>query len=118
MASGEQPGERDLCRSRFLLLRESVNHGDQSLISFAVFRRKSRHMVAEIILLELRVFADFSREKASAERAEGNESDSEFLEGWDDFSFGLSPPKRIFILQGRDRLDSVRTANSVQPCFR
>src|SRR5262249_17351307 len=114
----EQPGECNLCRSRSLLLREPANHVDQSLICFAVLRCKAGHVVEEIILLELRVFADFSGEKASAERAEGNESDSEFLESWKDFSFGLSPPKRIFILQGRDRLDSVRTANSVQPCFR
>ena len=74
----KQPGERDLSRCHFLLLRESAKQINQRLIRFTVLRRKARDYVAEVIFVELRVFADLAGEEALAQRAERNEPDAEF----------------------------------------
>ena len=64
----------------FFCLRESAEHIDQSLIGFAILWREARNDVAEVILVELRIFVDRTGKEAFAERAKGNESDAEFLE--------------------------------------
>src|SRR6202049_2858015 len=101
----QQPGKRDLSRRRLFLLRELANQINQPLIRFTVLRRKARHNVAEVSLVELRVFADFAGEETLAQRAEWNEPDAEFLECRYDFGLRFSPPKRVFALQRRDGLD-------------
>ena len=76
----KQPGKRDLCGRRLLLLRKlakQINHG---LIRFPVLRRKARDDVPEIVLIELRIFVDLAREEALAKRAEWHKSDPQFLE--------------------------------------
>src|SRR5260370_41470325 len=103
-----EPGVSDPSRSRFLQVRESSNQINQRLIRFPVLRRKARNDVAEVVLVELRVFADLAGKEAFTKRTEGNEPDPEFLEGWDHFRFRLSPPKRIFALNRHDRLNGMR----------
>ncbi len=76
----KQPGKRDLRRCRLLLLRKLANQIHHRLIRFPVFRRKRGNDVAEIALVELRIFADLSGKKAFTQRAEGNEPDPEFLQ--------------------------------------
>src|ERR1700680_3623752 len=89
----QQPGKRDLSRRRLCLLRELANQINQPLIHFTVLRRKARNYVAEVSLVKLRVFADLAGEETLAQRAERNESDSEFLECRYDFGFRFSPPQ-------------------------
>jgi len=54
---------------------------DQSLIRFSSLRRKARDDVAEVGIVERRVFVDLSREEALPQGAKWNEADSELLEG-------------------------------------
>src|SRR5664279_2748417 len=103
----KQPGKRDLSRRRLFLLRELANQINQRLIRFTVLRRKARNNVAEVSFVELRVFADLASKEALAQRAEWNEPDAELLECRYNFSFRLSPPKRIFALECRHRLNGV-----------
>jgi len=83
-------------------LRKFGKQIDQGLIGFASFGREARDDVAEIVFIELGIFCDLAGEEAFAERAEGNEADAEFLEGGDDFSFGLSPPQGVLALERGD----------------
>src|SRR5271165_4956200 len=85
----QQPGQRDLGRRHLLLFCELANQVHYSLIRLPVFRSKSRNYVAEVRLVELRVFADFAGEETLAQRAEWNEADTEFLERRHHFSFRL-----------------------------
>ena len=62
---GEQPGERDLSRCRFLPFRDRCQQIDQRLIRFPSLRRKARDDVAEIGAVERRVLVDLAREEAS-----------------------------------------------------
>src|SRR5258708_1539096 len=114
----KQPGERDPRRCRLLLLRESANQIDPRLIRFPVLWRKARDDVAEVVLVELRVFADLSGKEAFTKRTEGNEPDPEFLECWYHFRFRLSPPKGIFALKRHDRLNRMRATDGPHPAFR
>src|SRR5947207_9455613 len=97
----EQPGKRDLGRRGLFLLRELANQINQRLVRFPVLRRKARNNVAEVGLVELRIFADLAGEKALSQRTKRNETDSEFLECRYHLGFRLSPPKRIFALECR-----------------
>ena len=89
----------------------------ESLICFAVFRRKARDDVAEIVFVEGRIFADCSGEEAFAKRAEWNEPDSEFLQRGDYFRFRLSPPQGVFALERGDGLNRVGTTDGFHACF-
>src|SRR5207249_2702837 len=83
-----------------------------------VLWRKARDDVAEVGLVELRIFADLAGEEAFTKRTERNEPDAEFLECRYYFRFRLSPPKRIFALKCRDRLNGVCTTDGLHACFR
>ena len=95
-----------------------ANQVHQRLIRFAVLRREARHDVAEIGLVELRIFVDLPGKKAFAERTKGNEADPEFLECWDHLRFRFSPPKRVLALERSDGLNFVRAANRLHSGFR
>src|SRR5437870_9576534 len=101
----QKPGECDLSRCRFLLLREPADQVDQNLIRLPVLRRKARDNVAEIALVKLCIFTNLAREKTFTKRTEWNKPDAEFLKCWDHLRFRFSPPQRIFALQCRDWLD-------------
>src|SRR5205085_10654721 len=74
--------------------------------------------VAKIVCIELRVFADLSREKAFSKGTEWNEPDAQFLKGWDHLRFRLSPPKRILALECRHRLNCMCAADGLHCRFR
>src|SRR5579863_947113 len=95
----KQPGECDLSRCRFLLLRKFTKHIHHRLIRFPVLFRKTWHDVSEIAFVELGVLVDLSSQEAFAERAEWNEPDTEFLQRRYNLLFRLSPPQRIFTLE-------------------
>src|SRR5882724_13045781 len=101
----KQPCKRDLRRCRFLLLRKSANQIHYRLVRFPVLWRKARDDVAEIILVELRIFADLSGKEAFTKRTEGNEPDSEFLQCRDHLRFRISEPQRVFALECSHRLN-------------
>ena len=105
-------------RSHFFLPREFGNQINQRLIRFAILWRKARDDVAEIAFVELRIFADVTGEEALSQRAKWNEPDPEFLECWYDLRLRLSPPKRIFALECRDRLNGVCATDRLHACFR
>ncbi len=99
-------------------MREFAKLIHQSLIRFPVFRREPRDYVAEVGFVELRIFADLTREETLAQRAEWDESDAEFFECRYDFGLGFSPPQRVFALQGGDGLNFVGATDGLNSCFR
>src|SRR2546423_13985397 len=89
----QQPGESNLRRRSFLLLCEPTDQIYQRLIRFPVLFRKARDDVAEVVLVELCVFADRSGEKALPQRAERHEADAKLFKCRDDLVFWLSKPQ-------------------------
>ena len=90
---------------------------DQGLIRLESLRREARQGAAEVGAVERRVFVDLAREEALAQRAVRHEADAEFLKGRYHLRFGRPPPQRVFALEGGDRLDGVRAADRLHPCF-
>src|SRR6266550_1501397 len=76
----EQPGQSDLRRCYHLLCGELSNHIHQGLIRLPVFLVEARDLVAEILTVELGVLIDCPRQETLAQRAERDESNSEFLQ--------------------------------------
>ncbi len=107
----QNPGECDLRGCRLLLFCNFANQIHYSLVGFAVLRREARHDVAEIGLIELRLFGDLARKKTFSQETEWNESDAKFLKRRQYFNFRLSPPQRVFALERSHRLDGVRAAD-------
>jgi hypothetical protein len=69
------------------------------------------------VFLALTADAAKSRVEALAERAEGDEADAELLERRQDLLLGLSPPQRIFALEGSDRLNGMGAPDRLHACF-
>ncbi len=76
----EQPGERDLRGSRFLLLRDAAEQVNQRLVRLESLGRKARKSAAEVGAVEFRALFDRSRQESLAQRAIRHETDPEFLE--------------------------------------
>src|SRR5437867_248031 len=114
----KQPSERDLRRCRLLPFSDSVKQINQRLIRFPSLQGEARDEVAEIGAIELRILGDLAGEEALAKRAKWNESDPEFLEGWQRFLFRAPPPQRVFALNCGDRLDSVGAPDRLHSWFR
>jgi hypothetical protein len=60
---GKQPSKRELSRCGLLLLREFAQQINQRLVRFTVLWVKAWDGVAEIRVIELRIFVDLAREK-------------------------------------------------------
>lgn len=67
-------------------------------IRFAGVRCKARDAAAKVLGGERSVFVNRPCEKSLAERAVGNEADSEFFERRQYFFFRAFPPERVFTL--------------------
>ena len=78
----QNPRERDLSRSRILLLGKTADQIYERLVRLAIFLIETRHSVAEVARIKLCLFCDFAREESLAERAERYEADSEFFQWW------------------------------------
>ena len=113
----QQPGQRDLGGGHLFLSCKFCEHIHKGLIRFAILLAETRDCVAKIGAVELRVRADFSREKAFAQGTEGNKSDAEFFQGRQHFHFRLTPPQRIFALERAHRLDGVGAADGLHAGF-
>jgi len=109
----QQPGECDLSRRGLFPFRDTGEQMNQGLIGLEGLRREARQGAAEVGTVELRIFIDLAREEPLAQGAVGDQADSEFLKGRDDFRFRAPPPQRIFALQSRDRLDGVCAADGL-----
>src|SRR6516165_55376 len=114
----KNPCQRDLGRCSVLVLGELTDQVHYSLVCVAILWREAGDNIAEVVLVELRVFVNRSREETFSERAERHETDAEFLESRDDFLLRFSPPKRVFALQRGYRLHFVGTANRLSTRFR
>src|SRR5579864_7650993 len=114
---GQNPSQRDLSRRCLFLLRELADHVNYGLIRFSVLGREARHGVAEIRLVELRIFFDRSSQEALAQRAEWNKSDPKLFQCRQNCLFRLAPPKRVLALERGDRLDRVRAADDLHSCL-
>src|ERR1700730_3655659 len=114
----KQPSERDLSRCRLLPFCDAAEQINQGLIRLESLRREARESAAEVGAVESRVFVDLAREEALAQRAIGNEANSEFLEGRNHFLLRGSRPQRVFALEGSERLDCVCATDRLHACFR
>jgi hypothetical protein len=63
------------------LLREFAQQSNQRLVRFTVLWVKARDGVAEICVIELRIFVDLAREKTLTKWVKWNESHAEFFKG-------------------------------------
>src|SRR5208282_4690889 len=107
----QQPGNRDLRRCRFLLPRNIREHIHQGLVCLPVFLVETWNDVAKIGAIKLRALVDCAREEALPQRTEWHKADPEFIKSRQNLVLHLSPPKRIFALQGGDRLNGVGTTD-------
>src|SRR5215813_1927187 len=115
---GKKPGEGYLSRCRSLPFCGLAKQVNQGLIRFPSLRRKAREDVSEVGTVERSGFVHLPSEEALAERAVGNEADSEFLECRQYFRFRTSRPQRVFALDRSDRLDCMCASNRPRSCFR
>src|SRR5437764_351207 len=104
-----------MCLVLFFL--ERFYHVHKSLVCFPILLAKTRDGAAKIRAVELRVGGNLARQEAFAERAEGNESDPEFLECRQNLLFRLPPEQGVLALQGRHRLNRMSAADGFHTCF-
>src|SRR6266481_851303 len=114
---GKQPGECDLGARHVLLGRNFAEHVDEGLVRLASLRSKARDDVAKVLAVEARALVDRTREEALAERAERNEADPQFLKSWQNLLLRLSPPQRVFALEGSDGLNGMSAPDRLRACF-
>jgi len=67
------------------------------------------------VLSKRPVLVHLAGQKALAQRTEGDEADAEFFKQRNDFLFRLAIPQRIFALQRRYRLHSMRAPDRLSP---
>src|SRR5260370_22694395 len=115
---GKQPRKCELSRCRFLLLREFAEQINQRLVRFTVLWVKAWDGVAEIRVIEVRIFVDLARQKTLTKWAKWNESDPEFFKGRQHHFFRLPPPERLLTLKCGDRLNCVCATDRLRSCFR
>src|SRR5580700_4526607 len=115
---GKQPSKCELSRCRLLLLCELDDEINQRLVRFTVIWVKAWDGVAEIPVIELRIFVDLAREKTLTKWAKWNESDAEFFKGRQHHFFRLPPPERVLALKCGDRLNRVCTTDRLRSCLR
>ncbi len=111
----QQPGDGDLRPAHALRRGECAQHLHQPGVGLAVLRAEARHDVAEVALVEGGVGVDGSGQKPPAQRAEGYETDAQFLQHRQHALLGLAPPQRVFTLQRRHRLHRVGAADRLRP---
>src|SRR4030095_5331084 len=112
------PRQRDLGRRRFLPPGDPAEQINQRLICLQGLWRETRQSAPEVGLIEGRFLVDLSREEAAAERAVRNKADSEVFQGRKHLGFGLSPPQRILVLKGGDRVHRMGATDRLHACFR
>src|SRR4029078_12706516 len=94
---------------------EQIN---QSLIRFSSLRRKARERATQVRTVERSVLVHPPREKASAERADWNENDSNVFQWCQHLLFRLSPPQRVFVLDCCDWLNCMCATNRLHSRLR
>src|SRR5579862_8444260 len=114
----QEPGQRDLSRSRIPLCSKCRNQIYQSLIGLPGFRREARETAAIVLRFKLRALRNRSGQKSLAKRTEWNQADARLFQGGNNFSFRTFPPERVFTLKCCDGLDGVRSADGLRTRFR
>ena len=87
---------------------------DEREVAAQVLLLEARPAPAEVALLQVVDRADPPGEEAAAERAVGDEADSELADGRQDLGLGITRPERVLGLQRRDRMDGVRAADRLR----
>ena len=88
----QHPGQRDLRRRRPLRRGDPLEQIDQRLIRLHGLGSEARQDTTQIVLRERCGSIHLAREKPLAERAKGNEPDSQFLQRRDDVTFAVARP--------------------------
>src|SRR5665647_526512 len=73
---------------------------------------------AEVFRDEGGVLVHFPCQKTLAKRTKRHKANPQFFERWDYFIFRLTPPQRVFALQGCNRLNGMCTADNLYSGFR
>src|ERR1700722_1799081 len=115
---GKQPSKRELSRCHLPLFREFAEQINQRLVRFTVLWVKAWDGVAEIRIIELRIFSDLAGEETFTKWAKWNESDPEFFQRRQHQFFRLPPPERVLALKCGDRLNRVCATDRLRSCFR
>src|SRR5258708_28141685 len=76
---GKQPSKRELSRCHLPLFRKFAEQINQRLVSFTVLLVKAWDGVAEIRVIELRIFVDLACQKTLTKRSKWNESAPEIF---------------------------------------
>ena len=92
--------------SCFCEFAEQIN---QRLVRFTVLRVKAWDGVAEIRVIELRIFVDLACQKTLTKRTKWNESDPEFFKRRQHHFFRLPPPERVLALKCGEWLRAIAT---------
>jgi hypothetical protein len=78
---------------------------------------KAGLVAAKIVGIEIVHRADPPREEAAAERAIGDEADSELTHSGEDLVLGIAAPKRVLGLERSDRVNGVGAADRLRGRF-
>src|SRR5258707_11114755 len=114
----KQPRESQLSRGHVLPCSEACNRIHQCTIRLPSSRREPGKAAAIVFFIEGRIFSHGAGEVSLSKWAEGNKSDAQFLKQRKNLFLWALPPKRVLVLQGSHRLNCMRTANGLSPCFR
>src|SRR5271165_486961 len=103
----QQPSERDLSGRRILPDRNGTEQIDYRLIGLDCLGREAGEPTANAGRGEGYAGIDGPSKEALAKGAPGNEADPEFFAGRQHFGFEIACPKRIFALDGGNRLNGM-----------
>ena len=88
-----------------LLFRNLFNLSHKVEILLEVFSLEAGRSAAIVVRWKIFEFLELTGQKTAAERAIGDESDTEFATGWQNLVFGIARPERVLGLDGRDGMN-------------
>src|SRR6266511_1468055 len=101
-----------------LLVGDRAHLLDELQVALEVRSQEARVLSAKVLWVEIVERADPAREEATAERAVGNEADSELAQRRQDLDLRITAPERVLGLQRRDGVDNVCAADGGGRRFR
>jgi len=106
---GEQPSERDLSRRGILPGCKMAEQINDWLVGLSGIGSKAREPATNVGTGEGHGGVNLPCQEALPKRAPRDEADPELFASGQNLRFGITCPKRIFALEGSDRLNSVRS---------
>src|SRR5262249_29515600 len=108
VAAMEQPGERELRRQTPLLLRERLDMPHEIEVLLEVLSLEPWHVATPVVACQVLVPFDLTRQEPSSERAVRDKADTELANRRQDLILGVAAPQRIFRLERRNGLHTMR----------